>query len=296
MTPIVVVHGGAGAVAPERRQLHVDGCVAAADAGRAVVVGAGTALDAAVAAVAALERNPCFNAGIGSSLTAEGHVEQDAAVMRGEDLAFGGVCAVQAFVHPIQIAAAVLREGRHCLYAGRGARRFAEAQGFRTATEHELITDRARDRLRAVLEGAAEEGWAGGTVGAVAMDADGRLAAATSTGGTVGKAPGRVGDSPLIGAGTYAEDGRGACSATGVGEAILRFCLARRVVESVADEEDSPNEKIRSLLSVFRTRVRGSGGIIALDSRGTPILATTTDTMTHAVARGDEPAWGQATP
>jgi beta-aspartyl-peptidase (threonine type) len=288
--PIVAVHGGAGFVEPGRLPEHIAGCVAAAAAGFAVLADGGSALDAAVRAVEVLEDDPCFNAGRGSSLSNEETIELDASVMEGTHLGTGAVAALPPFAHPVRIARAVMDEGRHVLYAGEGAARFARAAGFEPVGATELITDRARARLAAWRRGQVEANWAGGTVGAVSRDRDGGLAAATSTGGTVGKARGRVGDTPIVGAGTYAEDNLGACSATGIGEAILRAGLARRAVEACGDSD--ADHAAHRTLEVFTQRFGGRGGFILLDRNGRVGIVKNTRTMTHAVARADAPPHG----
>src|SRR5690606_33541791 len=213
--PVVVVHGGAGAVPPARRPAHAAGCRLAAEAGLAILTGGGTALDAAMRAVEVLEDDPSFNAGTGACLAEDGSLELDASIMDGRDLRFGAVACLPPFKNPIRIARAVLDDGRHTLYAAEGAARFAREHGFSPADPASMITEAARVRLAQVLAGRGDGGWAGGTVGAVACDASGNVAAATSTGGMVAKRGGRVGDTPLPGAGTFADDLAGACSATG---------------------------------------------------------------------------------
>ena len=232
--PVVVVHGGAGRVEASRLQAHEAGCGPAAEAGLRVMLEGGSALDAAQRAVEILEADPLYNAGTGGSLTSAGELELDAAVMNGSDLRIGGICSLPPYPHPIRIARALLEADRHVLLSAAGADAFARAHGFAPADPEAMITERARQRLAKWRAGQVGEGWAGGTVGAVACDRSGRVAAATSTGGTVGKAPGRVGDSPIPGAGTWADDRTGACSATGIGEAILRVCLARYACDQIA--------------------------------------------------------------
>src|SRR5262249_51998966 len=214
----VVVHGGAGDVEPARAPRAVEGCRKAAAAARTILAHGGGALDAVEAAVRVLEDDPEFNAGCGSALTREGTVEVDAAVMVGAGLRAGAVAAVPSLRHPVTLARRVMEAGEHVLLVGEGALAFAREQGM--GPDAQLVTERSRGRLLAWRAGTRSA--SGGTVGAVAMDASGCVAAATSTGGMTGKRTGRVGDSPIIGAGTYADERGGACSATGHGEAILR--------------------------------------------------------------------------
>jgi beta-aspartyl-peptidase (threonine type) len=283
VTPVVLVHGGAGDVGDGRLAAHEAAAGRAAERGLTALASGGSALDAVLAAVEAMESDPLFNAGTGGSLTDAGTLELDAAVMEGTLRRAGAVAALPPFEHPIRIAARVLEHGRHVLYAGEGARAFAIGQGFAPADPAAMITPSAKERLEAVLAGRASEGWAGGTVGAVACDARGRVAAATSTGGTVGKAVGRIGDSPILGAGTYADDALGACSATGIGETILRACLSARAVDRL--ETEAPEVAAKRAIDVFAERFGGSGGIILVDRLGRLGIANNTRTMTHAYAR-----------
>ncbi len=280
---LVAVHGGAGDVPDARRPLHEEGAKRAAAVGRDVLARGGSALDAVQAAVEVLEDDPLFNAGTGACLTAAGTLELDASVMEGTTLRAGAVTVLPPFQHPIAIARAVLEDGRHVLYAAEGARDFAERAGFAPSTLAAMCTPDAAERLKLVLAGRAGPGWAGGTVGAVARDAEGRVAAATSTGGTVGKLPGRIGDSPLPGCGTYADDEGGACSATGAGEAIIRVTLARMVVDLMRGGVPAP-EAAKAAIATFGARVAGSGGIVVVDRHGRPGFAWNTRTMSHAVA------------
>lgn len=288
LAPVVVVHGGAGDVPRGKRAAHADGCRRAAEAGLAVLTRGGSAVEAAVRAAEVLEDDPRFNAGTGACLTEEGTLELDAAVMEGAGLRFGGVTCLPAFENPIRVALAALEDGRHALYAGEGAARFARERGFVPADPSAMITDAAEKRLRKALAERETEAWAGGTIGALACDAEGRLAAATSTGGMVGKRAGRVGDTPLPGAGTWADDSAGAASATGVGERILRFGLARHACELVrAGVPAQPAAD--AAIAAFGARVNGRGGLIVVSPRGEVGLARNTRTMSYAVARRGEP-------
>ena len=279
----IAVHGGAGAVPHERRAAHQDGCRKAVELGVAILRGRGSALDAAQAAVESLEDNPVFNAGTGGSLSRDGRLELDASIMDGTNLEAGAVCSLPPYLHPIAIARAVLREGRHVLYAGAGADAFARQHGFSPSSEAAMITEAARLRLGEVVSGRASSGWAGGTVGAVVRDAFGVVAAATSTGGTMGKDPGRVGDSPLIGAGTYADNAAGACSNTGNGEAVIKLALAKTAIEWLRDGM-LPQAAAEMAIGQLSERMRAYGGIILVDYEGRIGLARNTETMTWAAA------------
>lgn len=262
---MIVVHGGAGQVAAERHARLRDGVRAAAAAGHAILAAGGHALDAVIAAVRVLEDDPEYNAGRGSALTRDGTVETDAAVMDGETQRVGAVAAVPDLGNPIALARAVLDAGEHVILAGAAALRFAAEVGITAAPPGSLVTERARLRLRdarAKLAGERE----GGTVGAVARDHVGRLASATSTGGIVNKRCGRVGDSPIPGAGTWA-DRHAAISATGDGEAILRVALARGVAARVAGGSELRLAAVAALTEL-RSITGGSAGLIAIDARG----------------------------
>lgn len=279
----VIVHGGAGDVAAERVALHVEGCRAAAQVAADVLSAGGSALDAVQRAVLTMEDNPVFNAGTGACLNEEGLIELDAAIMEGTALRAGGVCALPPFQNPIAIARAVLDQGRHVLLAGEGAARFAVAQGFTRSTSEAMTTDVARARWKAVREALERPGGGGGTVGAVARDARGGVAAATSTGGRINKQVGRVGDSSIPGAGNYADDDGGACSATGDGEAVLRIGLAKRAVDLMA-LRTHPEEAARSVIRQLAARVQGTGGVILIDRAARLGFARNTRTMTWAAA------------
>ena len=277
----IVIHGGAGAVPMEARARHVEGCKLAAIAGAAILRGGGSALDAAQRAVELLEDDPVFNAGTGAALNTSGEIELDAALMDGS-LRAGAVCALPPFVSPIKIARAVLDEGVHVLYAAAGAEAFAKEHGFVRTTTEAMTSAAARAQFVTMKQsGKGSEGWAGGTVGAVARDSSGHVAAATSTGGTFMKQPGRVVDAPLLGAGTYADDEAGACSNTGHGESVMKLCMSKTAIEWLR-QDMHPEDAARAAVAVLARRANGSGGIILVDRRGRLGLARTTDTMSFA--------------
>lgn len=277
-----LVHGGAGDVPVERRAGQTEGCRTAAYAAREILAAGGSALDAVQRAVEVLEDDPRFNAGTGASLTAEGRIELDAAIMEGARLRAGGVCALGPFKNPIAVARAVLEDAEHVLYAGSGADAFALRAGFERVDESAMITEAARAKLVGALLAGRPTNWPGGTVGAVARDVDGVVAAATSTGGIVGKRAGRVGDSPVFGAGTYADE-HGAASATGTGEGILRVALTARAVSAIRAGR-SPEEASREAIAYMVERVGATGGLVAIDIRGRLGLARSTTTMSWAAA------------
>jgi beta-aspartyl-peptidase (threonine type) len=259
----IIVHGGAGATEPERFDRLRAGVRAAAAAGDAILAAGGAALDAVVAAVRVLEDDPEFNAGRGSALTRDGTVETDASIMCGATQRVGAVAAVPELGQAIALARAVLESNEHAILAGPAAWRFAAelSPPITPSPAGSLVTERARSRLAAKL---ARPG--GGTVGAVARDAAGRFAAATSTGGIVGKRTGRVGDSPVPGAGTWA-DAEVAISATGDGEAILRVALAHQLAMRLAAGVTLRDAAVTSLHELARI-TSGSAGLIAVDRRG----------------------------
>lgn len=256
--PALIVHGGAGADPASGREELRQGIRDAVEAGWAVLSQGGGAVAAVETAVCAMEDNPRFNAGRGSALTSEGTVEMDASIMEGDGLTSGAVACVTAMRHPISLARRILEDGRHSFYVGEGAMARARALGIPFCDPEELITDTQRKRL---------ESLTGGTVGAVALDRAGLIAAATSTGGTAGKLPGRVGDSPLIGCGTYAESTSGGVSCTGDGEAIIRVVLARRTIDILKLAAD-PMHACQVAMDVLVEEGRGSGGLICIDWKG----------------------------
>ena len=244
---------------------------------QALAAGSG-ALDAVIAAVRVVEDDPACNAGTGAVLTSHGTLELDACVMDGVSLASGAVAVLPPFLHPIDVARAVLEDGRYHLLAGDGAAAFARARGF-TPVDPELMITPER---RAEFEGRGRVDR-GNTVGAVAIDASGRLAAATSTGGIAGTEPGRVGDAPLVGGGTYADE-HAACSCTGDGEAFARACAAFWAVAHVADGAQTAAE--RCVARVLE-RFGGYGGLIMVDRAGDVGIARSASAMPHAIARSD---------
>lgn len=255
--PALIVHGGAGADPGGREELRGGMRDAVAAGWRALTEG-GTALDAVEAAVRSLEDHPRFNAGRGSVLTAAGTVETDASIMEGDQLRNGAVAAVSGVRNPISLARQILEAGRHSLFAGPGALARARELGVPLCDPAELVTEHQRRRLAALQAG---------TVGAVALDRLGTIAAATSTGGMAGKLPGRVGDSALIGCGTYAESTLGGVSCTGDGEAIIRVTLARRALD-ILKSVGEPGHACEVALSVLVEEGRGQGGLILVDWRG----------------------------
>lgn len=266
--PALIVHGGAGADPGGRDELR-RGMRDAVGAGWRALAAGGTSLDAVEAAVRSLEDHPRFNAGRGSVLTSAGTVETDASIMEGDGLRNGAVAAVAGVRNPITLARRILEDGRHSFFVGDGAVERARALGVPLCDPAELVTEHQRRRLAALQAG---------TVGAVALDRFGTMAAATSTGGTPGKLPGRVGDSALIGCGTYAESTLGGVSCTGDGEAIIRVTLARRALD-ILKTVGEPGHACEVAVSVLVEEGHGQGGLILVDWRGRVGWARSTKLM-----------------
>jgi beta-aspartyl-peptidase (threonine type) len=258
VTWAIVVHGGAKEIAPEREEANRRGCLEALAAGRAVLEQGGSAVDAVEAAIRILETDPTFNAGYGSDLNADGEVEMDAALMDGSSLALGAVAAIQGVRHPISVARRMLTEPP-TLLVGEGARRFAAAQGAELCEPWELIPPGP--------DGSEENKTHDhDTVGCVALDSSGRIAAGTSTGGLDDTLPGRVGDSPLPGCGFYADEQVGGVAFSGDGECIARALLAARVMQVL--EGGQPPQAAAEASLIHLERVGGEAGGIVLDHLG----------------------------
>jgi beta-aspartyl-peptidase (threonine type) len=274
MVPALIAHGGAGADPDDKPTYRLALGEALRRAWTALAAG-GSALDAVEACIRSMEEHPRFNAGYGSALTERGTVECDASIMEGDSLQAGAVGAVSGIRSAIGLARRILDDGRHVLLVGEGALGFAREQGLPLCPPEALVTERQRQRLADHLAGrrapdalgVSSSAQASGTVGAVAIDGRGRVAAGTSTGGYTGKRPGRVGDSALIGAGTYADSRLGGVSATGHGEAFIRTVLAKTALD-VLKELDDPQVAAEIALEIVREEGRGDGGLILLDWRG----------------------------
>jgi len=266
--PSIIVHGGAGPIRDDSLPARLQGCEAAARAGWDVLQQGGSALDAVEAAVVVLEDHSLFNAGTGSTLNSLGKIEMDAAIMDGRSLRAGGVAAVSSIKNPIKLARKVMEDGRHVLLAGEGASLFARQIGFPECAPEALIVAREQRRWKEKH----------GTVGCVAVAGIGELAAATSTGGIFRKLPGRVGDSPLIGCGTYADEW-GAASCTGQGEAIIRLLLGKRAVDFLKDGAEANEAAKRAVKLLDDQRIAATGGIILIDRSGQIGFARNTSHM-----------------
>lgn len=289
-SPVLAVHGGAGTLrtqdmTPGRERRYRSGLTAALRAGYAVLAQGGSSLDAVVAAVVVLEDSPLFNAGRGAVFNAAGVHELDAAVMDGATRKAGAVAAVQRIRNPVLAARAVMQHTPHVLLAGAGAEQFAQDRGLALAEADYFSTPeraRALARVRARANATAAERH--GTVGAVARDRAGNLAAATSTGGYTNKMPGRIGDSPLVGAGVYADNATCAVSGTGHGESFIRAVLAYDIAARMAYHGETLSVAAGHALE--RVAAQGSdGGIIAVDSGGRVVMPFNSEGMYRGVVR-----------
>jgi beta-aspartyl-peptidase (threonine type) len=291
--PVLLIHGGAWAMPDDAIAAHEAGIANALAAGYSLLERGASAVDAVEAAVAVMEDDEAFDAGRGSFLTRDGRVQLDALLMNGSNLRTGGVACVERLKNPIHAARLVLDHSPHVYFVGTGAERFAMQHGMPLIDNTELIVPRERERLmafqKAELEGATDTTFSGpldshDTVGAVALDQHGHIAAGTSTGGTLSKAPGRVGDSSLIGCGCYADDHSAAVSLTGWGEPIMKLVLGKWAVDRVAAGAP-PEVAAQAAIDYLYTRLGGHGGIILLDRQGRVGLAHNTPRM----------AWGLRT-
>jgi L-asparaginase / beta-aspartyl-peptidase len=285
-TPAILVHGGAGDLGPDDPAScgtdapRLGGVRAAAAVGWEILAQGGSALDAVEAAVRLLEDDPTYNAGTGACLTAAGDVELDASIMDGGTLLCGGVAAVKDVRNPVTLARRVMERSEHVLFAGPGASLFAREVGIPPHDNALLVTPRQRERWERMRAAAA--GKAGhGTVGAVARDRHGHVAAATSTGGMAMKRPGRIGDTPLIGCGTYADDALAAVSCTGHGERIIQLTLARHAADLVG-RGLTAMEAAREAVRLLGARVGGEGGLIVVPPAGAVGFAHNTPVMARA--------------
>ena len=288
MTPVVVVHGGAGRISDGLDDAALAGVRAAAEAGRKILAGGGSALDAVTAAVRSMEDDPAFNAGRGSCMTIDGKFEADAGIMVGRDRANGAVAAVPDVLDAISLARAVMEDGKHCLIAGPGAVRFARERGIGIFGRGQVWSDKAQRRFERALHRRGETSGQADTVGAVALDERGELCAGCSTGGVLLKEPGRVGDSPVCGAGFYAAPQLGAACATGIGEAILTHVVSYAALRRLADGED-PTQAAAASCKEATARPGATCGLILVAPDGRIGIAHESRDMSWASAVGDEP-------
>jgi L-asparaginase / beta-aspartyl-peptidase len=295
----LAIHGGAGTLPRaemrgEQEFNYRAGLGQALDAGFAVLQARGTSLDAVTRAVMVLEDNPLFNAGRGSVFTHDGHNEMDAAIMDGRTLAAGAVCGLTHIKNPIELARTVMEHSEYVMLSGAGAEEFALSRGVALVPRsyfHTAERWRQLQRLRAGDTGLSALTISHvGTVGAVALDENGRLAAATSTGGMTGKRYQRIGDSPIIGAGTYADNRSCAVSATGHGEIFIRAAVAHDICSRMRFGGRSLRDAVREVVLEELPRLNGEGGVIAIDSNGEIAMEFNSEGMFRASRRsGEEP-------
>jgi beta-aspartyl-peptidase (threonine type) len=292
--PVLLIHGGAWAMPDDAVAAHEEGVAHALAVGYSLLEKGASAVDAVEASVAVMEDDETFDAGRGSFLTQDGRVQLDALLMNGENLRTGGVACVERLRNPIRAARLVLDKSPHVYFVGTGAERFARQNGMALCDNTELVIPREQERLyraqAAERAGLPDETFSGSldshdTVGAVALDSDGNIAAGTSTGGTLNKAPGRVGDSSLIGCGCYADNRTAAVSLTGWGEPIMKLVLGKMAVDRVAAGA-SPEQAAQEAIAYLFSRLGGHGGIILLGPDGRLGIAHNTPRM----------AWGLRTP
>jgi len=298
MQPSLIVHGGAWDIPDEATAACKEGCHNALAAGWSILAKGGSALDAVEAAVVVLEDDPVFDAGYGSHLNADGKVECDAILMDAATLRAGAVAGLKRIKNPIRLARRIWQECPHMMLVGEGAERFAQKSGLPLCDPAELVSAaehqaylRCREDQHAAMH---HRGHEQGTVGAVAMDRHGRLFAATSTGGTCCKLPGRVGDSPLIGCGCYADSEAGGVSCTGYGEAIMKILMAKIAVDFLSrDRSGAGNaqalarQAAEDAVEVLARRGKGTGGLILLDRNGIPACAFNTPRMAYGYVLPD---------
>jgi len=286
---VLVVHGGAWAIPDDMVEAHLNGVRNAAAAGWRVLERGGSALDAVEEAVVVMENDETFDAGRGSFLNRDGRVQLDAFIMDGATLRGGGVGCVERIANPVRAARKILSDSPHVYFVAEGAERFAAEHGIPLCRNEDLIIRREVERLKEYqshLEAHRADLFAPtishDTVGAVALDREGNIAAATSTGGTLNKAPGRLGDSSLIGCGCYADNASAAASTTGWGEPIMKLVLAKWAADRV-ESGSMPEWVADEAMNYLKQRVQGHGGIILLDPQGRYGIAHNTPRMAWAI-------------
>jgi L-asparaginase / beta-aspartyl-peptidase len=286
----IIVHGGAWDIPDSTLDDHRNGIANAVSAGWNVLLRRGSALDAVEAAIHVMEDDPTFDAGRGSFVNMAGQIELDASIMDGKTLRAGAVGAVRNILHPITLARAVMEKSEHVLLVSDGAMRFAREQNIPFCGADDLLTGREFERWKEIQTRPAysgKEAFAGttnqrDTVGCVALDDDGNVASGTSTGGTPNKYPGRVGDSPIIGCGTYAVNSVGGVSTTGWGEAIIKVVLAKSIIDAIDMLKMNPDDAAQHGISILHSRVEGYGGVIVLTREGKFGIAYNTPRMARA--------------
>lgn len=296
----IAVHGGAGTIlrsqlTPEMENHYKKALKEALDEGFQILKNGGTALDAVEKAVESLENCPLFNAGKGSVFNSSGQNECDASIMCGKTLSAGAVAAVKNIKNPVVLARAIMEKSEHVMMNGVGAFNFAQENNIEIVPDDYFFTQHRFDQwLEARGTGVVKldhnihtEGKKFGTVGAVAIDAEGNLAAATSTGGMTNKKYGRVGDTPIIGAGTYAENGICAVSCTGHGEYFIKAVTAYDIAAQIKYKNSTLQEAANHTVMQTLVNIGGEGGIIAIDQAGNAVLCFNSDGMYRGVKSSD---------
>lgn len=294
----LIVHGGGWDIPDEAVAPHLEGCRDALRAGWQILQAGGSSLDAVEESIRVMEDDEAFDAGRGSFLNARGFIELDASMMDGSNLEAGAVAAVQRIKNPIRLARHVL-ESRHVLLVGEGAVQFAQEVGLALCEASDLVTAREIARWEAFKSGASDhplDVFSRDTVGAVALDRHGNIAAGTSTGGSPNKHPGRVGDSPLIGCGTYADNTKGGASTTGWGESMIKVVMAKSTVDLI-DGKRTAMEAAEESIRMLYGRVGGLGGVILLDRDGRVGWAFNTPRMARGfICEGMKEPWVDVEP
>lgn len=306
MEPILIVHGGAGDITEARVPGKFTGVKKAVREGFKVLSDGGSVLDAVEKAVCSMELDDNFNAGYGSVLNIEGYIEMEASIMHGKDLKAGCCTLIKGIMHPISVARRVMEKTNHTFLGGENAMEFARRENFELLPPDSLITENAKRALEEFKENQKKgvdttfarteldktEPNGTGTVGAVAIDREGNIAVATSTGGITGKVAGRIGDTPILGAGTYADNEIGGVSTTGHGETLMRFNAAQRILQKISCHNLSAQEATESALKEMTARLVGTGGAITIDKKGQIGIYFTSKRMAWAYIKGNELHYG----
>ena len=277
MRPKIIVHGGAGEIVDENINAHISGCQEAIEVGWEILDQGGTSLIAIEHSIRLLEDNPVFDAGRGSYLNQDGFVEMDAIVMNGDDLNIGAVAGVRKIRNPISLAIQILHKSEHNILGGQGALQFAQDLDLEECELDWFITDYTRDIWKKQISNSKKFG----TVGCVALDSYGNLASGTSTGGIKNKATGRIGDTPLVGSGAYADNLTASVSATGNGEAIMKVVLSKLACD-LTITHDSIESAAREAIQILYNRTNSHAGLIMIDPKGNLGCAFNTPRMSRA--------------
>ncbi|XP_055844764.1 probable isoaspartyl peptidase/L-asparaginase GA20639 [Episyrphus balteatus] len=307
MKPILLVHGGAGDISDDRVPGKLNGIKKSLRDGVQLLVNGGSSLDAVEEAVRSMELDDSFNCGYGSVLNINGIVEMDASIMEGKNLNAGCVTLLQNMAHPICVARKVMEKTNHNFIGGEGALKFAHSQNFEVLTQGALVTENAKIALEEFKErqnkgldtlfsstelNKKQKRDLGETVGAVAIDGNGNIAVATSTGGITGKLSGRIGDTPILGCGTYADNKIGGVSTTGHGETIMRFNLAQRILQNINHKHVSAQQATEDVCKEMTQRLIGTGGAITIDKEGNIGIYFTSKRMAWGYIKDNQLVYG----